>query len=94
MLAVVTILGIVAALALPRFVGSNAEADRNACFVNKGDIEIQAQIWRRNHGSLPASNLSDVGADAAYFPEGLPTCPVDGSSYTISATGRVIGHTH
>jgi hypothetical protein len=39
--------------------------------------------------------LSNIGADTSYFPVGLPNCPVDGTSYTISTTtGRVTGHTH
>ena len=93
-LAVVTILGILAALVIPRLAGSTEEADRNACFVNQGDIEIQAHLWRRHNGVWPAASLNDIGGDDQYFPEGLPTCPVDGSAYTIDATGQVVGHTH
>ncbi|MBN1851763.1 MAG: type II secretion system protein [Pirellulales bacterium] len=94
MLAVVMILGIVAALVLPRFTGSNREADRNACYTIQGNIEIQVQLWRRHHGSWPASDLNDIGADPMYFPEGIPRCPVDGSSYTIDAEGMIVGHVH
>ena len=44
---------------------------------------------------LPLANLSDVGGDINYFPEGLPLCPVDSSAYTIdNTTGLVIGHNH
>ena len=42
-----------------------------------------------------AGNLSDIGANSSYFPDGLPICPVDGSSYSIDTTTlRVNGHTH
>lgn len=95
LLAVVAILAIVAGLALVNFRGTSLSVRKNACYVTKGEVEVQVQLWYRNKGSWPATNLSNIGADAAYFPEGLPTCPVDGSSYTIDATShRVIGHTH
>ena len=95
LLAVVTILGLLAAVILPRVTGSGDESKRQACFMNKGDIEIQAEIWLHNTESWPAANLSDIGSDLGYFPEGVPTCPVDGTTYTIDLnTGLVIGHNH
>jgi len=91
LMAVVAILGLLAAVMIPRVMSG----DVAACYVFKGDIEIQAELWNHNTGSWPAGNLSDVGADLDYFPTGIPTCPVDGSSYTIdTATGLVIGHNH
>lgn len=95
LLAAVTILGIVAAIIVPRFRGHREKAEPAACFVNQGNIEVQTQLWRRQKGRLPAADLSDIGGDGAYFPDGLPRCPVDGSAYQIDATtGRVVGHAH
>ena len=95
LLAVVTILGVLAAVAISRMAGSNDTADVATCHVYKGDIEVQAELWNHNTGSWPAANLGTIGADVNYFPEGLPTCPVDGTTYTIDpSTGRVVGHTH
>jgi len=95
LMAVVTILGVVAAIALPRVVGSHDETLRQSCFLNKGDIEIQAEIWLHQTGSWPVANLKDIQSDINYFPEGIPVCPVDGTSYTIdTSTGRVVGHNH
>jgi type II secretory pathway pseudopilin PulG len=94
MLAVVVILGIFSAILLPRLM-TGTTARKTACYTLKRNIEVQAQLWRRNHGAWPAVNLSDMAADAAYLPEGLPTCPVDGSAYTFDqATRQVVGHTH
>ena len=94
-ISVVAILGIVTAIVIARVAGNSDTANIAACHVYKGDIELQAELWIQNNGSWPAANLADVGADLNYFPEGLPTCPVDGSAYTISSsTGLVIGHTH
>ena len=89
------IVGILAATALPRFLGNSATTKKNTCYTLKGNIEVQTQLWYRNKGTWPANNLGDIGANASYFPEGLPQCPVDGSSYTVDATThRVVGHTH
>lgn len=94
LLAVVAVLALLAALLLPRVTGYHDQSKTGACHVYRGDIEIQVEIWRHNSGSWPAANLSDIGADTDYFPQGVPTCPVDGSSYTIDSQGRVVGHDH
>jgi prepilin-type N-terminal cleavage/methylation domain-containing protein len=95
LLVAVVLLGIIAAVALPRLSGNALDAKKNACYVNKGDVEVQVELWYRNHGSWPAADLGDVGADAGYFPDGLPTCPVNGTPYTLdSATHRVVNHDH
>jgi prepilin-type N-terminal cleavage/methylation domain-containing protein len=95
LMAVMALLALLAALIVPRVVGHYDSAKRAACDVNQGEIELQVKLWRRNHGSSPAADLSNIGADPTYFPEGLPTCPVDGSAYLINTTsGTVIGHTH
>lgn len=95
MIAVLAILGIAMAILLPRVVGNHDQANSAGCLVNKGEIELQAELWKANTGNWPAADLSDIGSDLHYFPEGLPTCPLDGTTYTIdSATGFVVGHNH
>jgi general secretion pathway protein G len=95
LMAVLVILGILAASIVPRLTNHQTAAKKSACYANKGDIELQAKLWRRNKGTYPLANLSDIGADTAYFPGSLPVCPVDGTAYTIdTTTGRVAGHTH
>jgi type II secretory pathway pseudopilin PulG len=94
-MAVVAILGVLAAVIVPRVLGHHSNAKRAACLANQGEIELQVKLWRRTNGSYPVANLSNIASNAAYFPEGLPICPVDGTPYTISTTsGLVIGHTH
>ena len=94
-MAALAILGILAVAIVPRLSAHQDKGKKSACYANKGDIELQVQLWRRNKSSYPAANLGDIGADVSYFPGNLPVCPVDGTSYTINTTtGRVIGHTH
>ena len=95
MMTVLAILGIIAVFIVPRVSTYRTNGYRYACWSDKGEIESQVRLWYRNKGSYPVASLSDIGADTSYFPSGLPTCPVDGSAYTIdTTTGRVIGHTH
>jgi general secretion pathway protein G len=95
LMAVLLILGILAAVIVPRMSAHQDKGNKSACYANKGDLELQIKLWKRNKGTYPAANLSDIGADTSYLPGGLPLCPVDGTAYTINTTtGRVIGHTH
>ena len=95
LLSVVAVIGILATIIVTHVTQESDSAKVSACYTFKGDIEIQAEIWMHNNGSWPAANLSNIGTDTNYFPEGLPTCPYDGTGYTIDATtGKVIGHVH
>ena len=95
LVAVVTILGIIAAIVVPRMRTRAADSQKAACDVNRSNIEIQAQLWFRDKGAWPAANLSDIGADAKFFPDGLPKCPINNGSYTFNATTeKVNGHAH
>lgn len=95
LMAVLAVVALVTAIILPRVAGESDAAKAAACNTYLGDIEVQCELWKHNTGSWPAGNLADIGGSANYFPGGLPTCPVDGSAYTISTTtGRVSGHNH
>jgi len=95
LLAVVTLLGILAAVVIPRFAGQSDQAKTAACDVNRGNIEVQTQLWFRNKGTWPTADLGDIGSNPDYFPDGLPKCPFDGSDYRFdSMTQRVTGHQH
>lgn len=94
LIAVVSIIGIIAAIALTRFKDEAGSAKSESCHINKYNIEVQAQLWNRNKGRMPQTNLNDIGADEEYFPDGLPKCPIDDSQYTIDNAGRVVGHSH
>lgn len=94
LLACIAVLGIVAAVIIPRLQSGAKDCNKEACRVHQGTIETQVQLWRRQNGSWPSSDLSELSGLANYYPEGLPTCPVDGSAYRIDSAGRIIGHQH
>src|SRR5688572_26523229 len=86
LLAVVTILGIIAVVVIPRISVSSSTAKANANNQNKAEINSAVERWYFEKGTWPANNLSDIGADTNYFPTGVPTNPVDSSAYTLNAT--------
>ena len=86
LLAVVTILGIIAAIVVPRITSSADVAKSKANDHNRATINSAVERYYINENAWPANDLSDIGADVNYFPDGLPTNPVDGSAYTLNAT--------
>jgi prepilin-type N-terminal cleavage/methylation domain-containing protein len=86
LLAVVTILGIIAAIIVPRVTVSSDTAKTKVNNHNKATINAAVERWYIEKGSWPANNMSDIGADANYFPDGLPTNPTNGAAYTLNAT--------
>lgn len=95
LMTVLAIVGVLAAMVIPRVGSHQHTANKAACYANQGDIELQVKLWKRANGTYPATNLGDIGANPSYFASPVPVCPVDGTPYTISTTtGLVIGHTH
>src|SRR5215510_4500270 len=86
LLAVVTILGIIAAIIVPRVTVSSDTAKAKVNAHNKATINAAVERWYVEKGTWPANNLSDIGADTNYFPDGLPTNPVNGTAYSLNAT--------
>jgi general secretion pathway protein G len=86
LLAVVTILGIIAAIIVPRVSVSTDMAKQQVDASNKATLNSAVERWYIDTGAWPAADLSDIGADTDYFPDGIPTNPVDGSAYTLNAT--------
>jgi general secretion pathway protein G len=86
LLAVVTILGIIAAIIVPRVAVSSDTAKTKVNLHNKATINSAVERWYVEKGAWPANTLSDISADTNYFPSGLPTNPVDASAYTLNVT--------
>jgi general secretion pathway protein G len=86
LLAVVTILGIIAAIIVPRVAMSSDTAKAKVMAHHKATINSAVERYYIDNNSWPANDLSDIGANLNYFPDGLPANPVDGSAYTLNAT--------
>lgn len=89
LLAIVTILGIIAAIVVPRLTISKEAALERADRRNKAEINAAVERWYVEKGTWPQRDLRDIGADSKYFPQGLPTRPGDGAVYSLDpATHR------
>lgn len=86
LLAVVTILGIIAAIIVPRVTVSSATAKTKVRDHHKATINAAVERYYIDNNAWPANNLSDIGVNANYFPDGIPTNPVDNTAYTLNAT--------
>lgn len=90
LLAVVTILAIIAVVVIPRITISSTAERQRIDAQNKADINLAVERWYFEKGTWPADSLGDIGTDRAFFPSGLPNNPTSGAAYTLdSATHRV-----
>lgn len=89
LLAVVTILGIIAVVVIPRVSVSAEAAKTNAHKQNVAEINGAVERWYFEKGKYPKADLSDIGADANYFPDGIPTNPLTDNAYKLNAKSRV-----
>lgn len=91
---VVILISILAAIVIPRFSLSTKRAQVQSCEMNRAIINKGVEMYFFTEGTWPVNNMSDIRANVNYFPDGIPTCPVDYSNYTLAASPwkRVTGH--
>lgn len=84
---VVLIIGILLAIAIPNFITARKTSQMKSCIANLKQIDAAKEQWAMDgHADAPVeANL--VGADGYIKGTALPTCPKDGSAYTIGAIG-------
>jgi len=83
LLVVVAILGVLAAIAIPRIVQSLTTAKLNVCKTNRAIINTQVELYYHDNESYPT--LAALTSDVNYFPDGAPECPSNGT-YTLDGT--------
>ena len=83
-LAVVVIIGIIAAIALPRFLGITSDAKTKSCHGNMASINVQFERYYLANASWATVGLL---SDTDYFPDGTPSCP-SGTTYTVGTNHR------
>lgn len=97
MLIVVTIIGILAAIILPRFVTSSAAAKSSAYVAEKQTINSQLELFYFTVGAYPSAMTNTAWTDAEsgvnytdYWPNGVPTSDVYGDPWDYDANlGRI-----
>lgn len=97
LLAVVTILGIIAVVVIPRISVSAGTAKANAAKQSVAEINSALERYYFDKGTWPAS-LTALFADTDYFPDGVPDNPYlttapAASDWTFNTTtNRVTGY--
>ncbi len=86
LLAVVLILGTLAAIIVPRINITSIAAAEKADAMNRAQINSAVERYYIQEGDWPANNLSDIGSDINYFPDGVPTNPVNNLPYFLNST--------
>jgi general secretion pathway protein G len=93
LLAVVTIMGILIVIAVPRVSLHAQKAKVEANKQYKGDLNAAIERYFFETGAYPTT-LS-VLANTEYYPADIPDCPVDATQYTMDGTShRISGHDH
>ena len=91
---VVILISILAAIVIPRFAVSTKRAKVQSCEMQRSIINKQVESYYFVEATWPLDNLVDIKANNNYFPDGIPTCPVDMTSYVLvpAPIHRISGH--
>lgn len=87
-LAVVLILGVLIAVALPNYFGAEADARRAVDMSNVRAINSALALYRFRNNACPAAGAPFLAflADTTYFPDGAPVDPRNGTTTPYSTT--------
>ena len=93
---VIVILGILAAVAIPKYVDLSEKAKAASCAQQRGVVMSACQLYHASvalYGSTPAfpSTYNDTGL---YADQTVPSCPGDGEWTYDSETGKVTCSAH
>ena len=89
---VIAIIGLLAAVAIPRFVQSTNDAKIKTCSSNIANMNSQWESKNVKTGAY--GTLAALLADTTYFPGGAPTCPFGTAYADADGDNRVDPHTH
>jgi prepilin-type N-terminal cleavage/methylation domain-containing protein len=97
-LLVVVILGLLAMVAIPRFVQSGTSAKENACQANVSLLNSQIELYAVTHDNAYPADQAEFGTlilnNRNLFPDGAPECPYEDTYQYSAATKRVTAHSH
>ena len=83
---VVILISILAAIVIPRFSTGSKRAKIQSCEMNRSIINTSVEVYYFTEGTWPIDSLADIKTNNQYFPDGIPTCPVDETSYELAAS--------
>ena len=99
MMIVVTIIGILASIVLPRFVATSKAADQSAHRAERQTINAQLELYFFQNSEFPVSGNAKLNVwdeskqSSTYFPDGVPEKCNAGAEWKVN-TGRVVLTSH
>src|SRR5688572_19911283 len=92
LLAAITIIGIIAAIVMPRLSTQGWTAKTKVCDQYVSDINAAVERYYFDNGSFPTSP-DDLYPN--YYPDTIPVCPCTNNPYVIDGTAHtVMPHSH
>ena len=88
---VVAIIGILAAIAIPNFLKSRKESQKNSCIANMKQVEGACEQYMLAEKKITCEMANLTGATAYLKKE--PLCPTDDSKYTIAVANGAVSVT-
>ena len=85
---VILIIGLLLAIAIPNFLKARNASRLKTCLTNMRQIDSAKEEWAMSNSGTPV--FADLIGPSKYIkgdPTDPPTCPTDGSGYTINAIG-------
>jgi prepilin-type N-terminal cleavage/methylation domain-containing protein len=89
---VIVILGVLATIAIPRFIQTSDDAKIKVCSSNIANMNAQWEAKATQTGSY--GTLAALVGDTDYFPDGAPVCPFGTAYADADADNRVDAHSH
>lgn len=87
-LIVVVIIGVIAAVAIPKFLTARESANEEVCRSNLATLNSLISEWEvKNSKTIDTTGWGEVYS-TNNFPDGLPKCPTDGDGYTLGDDHR------
>ena len=82
---VVAIIAILAAVAIPSFITYRDDARKQSCIANMHQLQTAGESWLTKNPGTAAPTVENLcGPEQGKYLKKTPTCPTDGSSYTIA----------
>jgi type II secretory pathway pseudopilin PulG len=87
--AVSTIVGIIAAIVVPRVVVDDALAQEKLRDHYAAAINVAVERYKSEHQTWP-EHIADLSTDPEFFPDGLPANPITGQPFELDPTTHCV----
>jgi prepilin-type N-terminal cleavage/methylation domain-containing protein len=95
MMIVVTVIGLLAAMAMPSFINARTTSRTNVCINNLRQLTGAKDQWAMEHAKSEGDSVA-IDEVIIYMKGGLPTCPSSGTymftTVGMNATCTIAGH--